>query len=1174
MPARWVGPTVLDMATQTTPPILSTASGPVNCMMYCDGANLQVSIGGNPYVPILMGSATAIALQASYNAGNTIIVSAGRPVTISNAAGVVSNLLVMNENCTATNSDIGLSYSRAIAPGAGTTFSGNAVGISNAPIGTNNCTESGTLVSISHAPIAGAGTITDTTKGLSISMTPVAASTVIGADVTMSANATSYGLRVTHNRATNGSTVVALRLAGASQAVGVEFTDGQNLAVSNANEGRLRYNNATHVFEVSANGGAFAAFGSSTLQQAYTAGAAIVVTGANPVAISNAAAVTSNLLALTDSTTASNANIGVLWTRNAVPALASTWTGRGCRLANTPTGTNNCTENGVILRVDHTPVAGAGTITDTTIGLTIIMTPVAASAVQGAVITMAANSTGQGLVVTHSGGAAGSTSVAIRVTGDNHSAGEEFSDGQNLAISNANEGRLRYNTATQTFQVSLNTAAYVNLLTSASITLQTAYNAGAAIVVTGTNPMTIANAAGVTSNLLTLTDLTTATNANLGVSWTRSAVPALGSTWTGRGLVLSNTPTGTNNCTESGTVLVISHAPVAGAGTVTDTTKGVSVTMTPLTAQGCQGILLTMSANCTGQGLFVTHNGGAAGTTSIAARLTGSLQSTAIELSDGRSVAVSNASEGRLRYNASTQIFEVSLNGAAYTGVATIASASLQVAYNAGASIVVTGANPVSISNAAGVVSNLISLVDATNVSNIGIGISWSRTSTPGAFASYNGSAISISNAPVTTNAYNEIGTLVNISHAPTGAGAATDGTLGLGVTMTPVSASAVRGIVLTMGANSSSAGTPFKIDYRGAGGTLAQVVVGAPGTVFTTATTGLLIDLNTNVASVLSTQCLTLVGSGQNAAASTTGVILIKNFGTQSQAINIQAGNQQATRGLIEVGWLVGSTISGTTIGLDLNFNSGGLTIGATAAVTLASMTFQVQSGANTSSAISITRTGTLGAASNYTGGIISVVNTPTMFAGGTENGVMLSIAHTGTTNAGTDTSTGISVAMTPSTATSAVVGILVTMGANVSASGAGVKFGAGGIATLPHILGPSDQALNIKAGGTNGLNLKTSVQTWAFGNDGSITVPSGGCTIVTDTTNGLMIGSVGGAAGQKLGFWAAAPVVQSTGWSVTGVPVTLKSIAGDGSATLAQVGECLTTLMTTLLGYGLLHA
>lgn len=124
--------------------------------------------------------------------------------------------------------------------------------------GATTLTLSGSLLSLVHAPTTAAGgAIADTTTGLAVTMTPAAASAVTGASITMSTLATGAGLLITHNRATAAAGTISLRLAGANQAVGIELTDGQNLGVSNANEGRIRYNTNTQKLQGSENGGAW-----------------------------------------------------------------------------------------------------------------------------------------------------------------------------------------------------------------------------------------------------------------------------------------------------------------------------------------------------------------------------------------------------------------------------------------------------------------------------------------------------------------------------------------------------------------------------------------------------------------------------------------------------------------------------------------------------------------------------------------------------------------------------------------------------------------------------------------------------------------------------------------------------------------------------------------------------
>lgn len=74
----------------------------------------------------------------------------------------------------------------------------------------------------------------------------------------------------------------------------------------------------------------------------------------------------------------------------------------------------------------------------------------------------------------------------------------------------------------------------------------------------------------------------------------------------------------------------------------------------------------------------------------------------------------------------------------------------------------------------------------------------------------------------------------------------------------------------------------------------------------------------------------------------------------------------------------------------------------------------------------------------------------------------------------------------------------------------------------------------------------------------------------LITDTTTGTKLATSGT---QKLGFWGTAPVIQPTGYSVTGSNAT-KTLAGDGTDTAATVGEVLGNLVKDLLLMGILHS
>lgn len=125
--------------------------------------------------------------------------------------------------------------------------------------------------------------------------------------------------------------------------------------------------------------------------------------------------------------------------------------------------------------------------------------------------------------------------------------------------------------------------------------------------------LTIAHS-GAAPVIASITDSTIATNANAGLTWTRNAVPTGSTTWTGKAISIQNTPTETNSFTDSSTGLVtINHAPIAGAGTMTDSTVGLLITMTPIVSATGNGAQITMGANATGHALSITQNGSGAG---------------------------------------------------------------------------------------------------------------------------------------------------------------------------------------------------------------------------------------------------------------------------------------------------------------------------------------------------------------------------------------------------------------------------------------------------------------------------------------------------------------------------------------------------------------------------------
>ena len=134
------------------------------------------------------------------------------------------------------------------------TQTGSIVRIENAPE-TQTYNGSGFLLNISHTPGATGGT--DTTTGINVSMSPAAAASVVGAKIILSSTVRSYGMQITHDGSVAGATSIGLRLDGDSASIGIEFESSTTLAASNANEGRIRYNDTAKSFQVSSNTGAY-----------------------------------------------------------------------------------------------------------------------------------------------------------------------------------------------------------------------------------------------------------------------------------------------------------------------------------------------------------------------------------------------------------------------------------------------------------------------------------------------------------------------------------------------------------------------------------------------------------------------------------------------------------------------------------------------------------------------------------------------------------------------------------------------------------------------------------------------------------------------------------------------------------------------------------------------------
>lgn len=135
------------------------------------------------------------------------------------------------------------------------------------------------------------------------------------------------------------------------------------------------------------------------------------------------------------------------------------------------------------------------------------------------------------------------------------------------------------------------------------------------------------------------------------------------------------------------------------------------------------------------------------------------------------------------------------------------------------------------------------------------------------------------------------------------------------------------------------------------------------------------------------------------------------------------------------------------------------------------------------------------------------------------------------------------------------------------VEGSNGHVTIGLGTNAARFHHIGSADEIQSIwQAHSTQNENM---MQFRNSSGTVQMAIAGNGRDFVLDTTTGSKIGT---ATTQKIGFWNATPVVQSTGWSVSN-EVTDKSYDAN-STTLDEIADVLGTLIETLKTYGILGA
>jgi hypothetical protein len=431
----------------------------------------------------------------------------------------------------------------------------------------------------------------------------------------------------------------SLSLTGANNSIFVDWADGQNVPVSGANHGRIIYNAATQTFQASQNGGAFTPvqIGTPTLAQVLAAGN---TTGANNILVTvgqqidTAAAGVLNL----GNTNATATGIGnpagglstfqmfvnqggaALHGSNAGFQFSSTTANRGSSRFNQYG--NNAGVPGITGFKSRG--ANVGSLASVADGDVLFRATAVGVAGDNASIPLAGflsiqvptGGTNPTWVATDFSvslvplaGPINSNRQVFKVTSE---AALDFINGTTAPVTIANHGGIRYNNATPAFEVSLNTGAWTPLLTGASFT------ATAPLFFTGTN-MTL-GASG--SNAVA----PTTPDAASSVTWSPFNAAH-------KGLVLQGQP-----------------AQAANLQEWQDSTGTAVAFMDP-------------AGNMTISGKLTV--GGAIDPTSLS--LAGTTANTFLNMTDGSTVPVSPAAQGRIRYNNVTGQFEQSINGGAYT---------------------------------------------------------------------------------------------------------------------------------------------------------------------------------------------------------------------------------------------------------------------------------------------------------------------------------------------------------------------------------------------------------------------------------------------------------------------------------------------------------------------------
>ena len=349
-----------------------------------------------------------------------------------------------------------------------------------------------------------------------------------------------------------------------------------------------------------------------------------------------------------------------------------------------------------------------------------------------------------------------------------------------------------------------------------------------------------------------------------------------------------------------------------------------------------------------------------------------------------------------------------------------------------------------------------------------------SQTQSRSAFSILSQSTLNDAGAGTQTLTLN--GVLLEIAHAPvlTSGLAIADTTTAISVTVTPATAaSAVRGVLVMMGANTSSAGYAATFDWRGTAGTVAgNGIVNITNENLAANLTGPLTGLEIDISDAnQNNQALTglrvVLPVNSNAGTFGIDIATAQGQGNAIRVVNSSAAGHigslvslaqtdasyAATTGMLFVSST--GTFSGVPA-IQITTTQMGMRISSTAtgANSLECAQFAItNTTANTGGMMRLTRSsayttgGTVGSATIQIGKFLACTETGAINVGAgtvTWLGSMISLNHAPTITGGTyvaDGYTGLQIVITPP-ASAGVQGITVTMGANTSNAGYAAKF------------------------------------------------------------------------------------------------------------------------------------